>query len=70
MELENVRVPRKSRGPAFKFKSRKQAAAHLIERGWSHTSTSIGDWVFTHPAKTYRNVIVKFINGWEIQAWG
>lgn len=53
-------------------KTRKAAAAYLIARGWAHTRTSLGDWVFTHTAiRTHQNVIVQLRNGtWQIQAWG
>lgn len=52
-------------------KTRKAAAAYLIARGWTHARTSLGDWVFTHPGKSYSNIIVQLKNqSWEIQAWG
>jgi len=52
-------------------KSRKAAAQYLTERGWAHTSTSFGDWVFTAPSKSFKNIIVQLKNrSWEIQAWG
>jgi len=53
-------------------KTRKSAASYLSERGWSRRSTdSFGDWVFIHPVKQYRNIIVQLKNrSWEIQAWG
>ena len=52
-------------------KSRKAAAQYLIARGWIRRANSFGDWVFTHLAKSHRNIIVALRNGtWEIQAWG
>ena len=52
-------------------KSRKAAAQYLSSRGWVRAADSFGDWVFTHPSKSHRNIIAALKNGtWEIQAWG
>lgn len=54
---------------AAPYRTRKAAAKKLEDLGWTLAGKSLGDLVYTHPQKSFANVIVALRSGWEIQAW-